>query len=49
MNHPDDEAFTLREGEVVPDVPLIDHRGEPWRFSDHRGSPILAILHRHLA
>jgi phosphoserine phosphatase len=36
-------------GDVVPDLPLLDHTGQPWRFSEHRGTPILAILHRHLA
>jgi peroxiredoxin len=36
-------------GELLPDVPLVDHDGHPWRFSDHRGTPLLLILHRHLA
>lgn len=36
-------------GDLVPDLPLVDNRGHPWRFSEHRGGPILAILHRHLA
>ena len=36
-------------GDVLPDLPLLDHTGQTWRFSEHRGTPILAILHRHLA
>jgi hypothetical protein len=40
---------SLAIGDVVPDLPLVDHDGRPWRFSEHRGAPILAILHRHLA
>jgi hypothetical protein len=33
----------------LPDVPLVDHVGAPWVFSEHRGRPLLLILHRHLA
>jgi peroxiredoxin len=40
---------TIREGDVVPDVALLDHTGAAWRFSEHRGTPLLVILHRHLA
>jgi peroxiredoxin len=36
-------------GDPIPDIELIDHTGEPWRFSDHRGAPIAVVLHRHLA
>jgi peroxiredoxin len=36
-------------GTVVPDVPMIDHNGERWVVSDHRGRPVVLILHRHLA
>lgn len=42
-------AGPLRLGEVVPDVDLVDHRGAPFRFSEHRGRPLLLVLHRHLA
>jgi hypothetical protein len=38
----------IDEGELVPDVALVDHDGNRWRFSDHRGRPILLVLHRHL-
>jgi len=37
------------EGDLFPDVGLVDHDGNPWRFVDHRGRPLLLILHRHLA
>jgi hypothetical protein len=40
---------TVREGDLLPDVALLDHTGEPWSFPRHRGRPILAVLHRHLA
>jgi peroxiredoxin len=40
---------TLRVGDVVPDVDLIDHDGTAWRISDHRGRPVVLVLHRHLA
>lgn len=49
MNSSGATARSVGVGEVVPDRALIDHRGDPWRFSDHRGTPILAVLHRHLA
>lgn len=39
----------LAEGEVLPDVALVDHDGRPWRLSDHRGRHLVLILHRHLA
>ena len=39
----------IHEGEPIPDLPLIDHEGEPWRFSDQHGRPLLLVLHRHLA
>ncbi len=39
----------IREGDLVPDVALVDHEGYPWRFSEHRGRPLVVILHRHLA
>jgi peroxiredoxin len=39
----------LRIGEVVPDVTLADHTGAPWRLGEHRGHPVVLVLHRHLA
>ncbi|MEX1106905.1 MAG: hypothetical protein WEB78_11955 [Ilumatobacteraceae bacterium] len=41
--------MTLRVGDVVPDVDLIDHAGRPWCVSQHRGRPVVLVLHRHLA
>lgn len=39
----------ISEGDVLPDVALVDHDGHRWRFDDHRGRPLVLILHRHLA
>jgi peroxiredoxin len=39
----------IGEGDALPDVPLVDHGGRPWRFSDNRGRPLVLVLHRHLA
>jgi peroxiredoxin len=39
----------IGEGDLLPDVDLVDHEGRPWRFSDHRGRPLVLVLHRHLA
>jgi peroxiredoxin len=39
----------IGEGDVLPDVALVDHEGRSWRFSDHRGRPLVLVLHRHLA
>ncbi len=36
-------------GEPMPDPQLVDHDGNPWRLSQHRGGPVVLILHRHLA
>jgi peroxiredoxin len=41
--------MTLRTGDVLPDVPLVDSSGRAWRLSDYRGRPAVLILHRHLA
>jgi peroxiredoxin len=41
--------MTARIGQVLPDVSLIDQNGARWRLSDHRGRPVVLILHRHLA
>lgn len=50
MPHDDDMRVPrLRVGDVVPDVDLVDHLGEPWRVSRHRGRPVVLVLHRHLA
>jgi len=43
------DTRVIDEGGLLPDVPLVDHDGQPWRFSDHRGTPLLLVLHRHLA
>lgn len=39
----------LRVGTIAPDIDLVDHTGERWRLSDHRGSPCIVVFHRHLA
>lgn len=39
----------IGEGQPLPDVALVDHEGAPFRFSDHRGRPLVLVLHRHLA
>lgn len=41
--------MTLRIGDPLPDVELVDHLGRPWRLHDHRGRPVVLVLHRHLA
>jgi peroxiredoxin len=41
--------MALRVGDRMPDVPMIDHEGRPWHAADHRGRPVVLILHRHLA
>jgi peroxiredoxin len=41
--------MALRVGDPVPDVDLVDHTGGTWRLSDHRGRPVVLVLHRHLA
>jgi peroxiredoxin len=40
---------SLAVGGTLPDVELVDHRGEPWRTGDQRGRPLVLVLHRHLA
>ena len=40
---------TVRVGDVLPDVELVDHTGRPWRPSTFRGRPLVLILHRHHA
>jgi len=39
----------IGEGDLLPDVTLVDHEGALFRFSDHRGRPLVLVLHRHLA
>ncbi|CAN5529727.1 hypothetical protein BH23ACT3_BH23ACT3_06870 [soil metagenome] len=39
----------IGEGNHLPDVPLVDHEGRTFRFSDHVGRPLVLVLHRHLA
>lgn len=39
----------IGEGDVVPDVALIDHEGVMFRLSEQRGRPLVLVLHRHLA
>ena len=39
----------IGEGDLLPDVALVGHEGAPFRFSDHRGRPLVLVLHRHLA
>jgi peroxiredoxin len=41
--------MALQTGDVVPDVELVDHEGGRWRLADHRGRPVVLVLHRHLA
>jgi len=41
--------MTLRVGDRMPDIELVDHAGGPWRLDDHRGRPVVLVLHRHLA
>ncbi len=39
----------IDEGDPFPDLTLVDHDGQPWRFSDHRERFLVVVLHRHLA
>lgn len=41
--------MTLRLGDPLPDLELVDHTGETWRTADQRGRPLVLVLHRHLA
>ena len=41
--------MTLRIGDLVPDVELVDHDGDRWSIAEQRGKPVVLILHRHLA
>ena len=39
----------IGEGDMVPSAALVDHEGTQWSFEEHRGRPLVLILHRHLA
>jgi peroxiredoxin len=39
----------IGEGDLLPSLALVDHEGNPWSLQEHRGRPIVLILHRHLA
>ena len=39
----------IGEGDPFPDLALVDHEGQPWRFSEHRERFLVVVLHRHLA
>ena len=41
--------MTLRVGEALPDIELVDHNGRPWKTREMRVRPLVLILHRHLA
>ena len=41
--------MTVRFGDLMPDVELVDQAGRPWRLHEQRGRPVVLILHRHLA
>jgi peroxiredoxin len=38
----------LPVGSVAPDFALYTDRGEEWRLSEHRGTPLILMFHRHL-
>lgn len=44
-----DGTATIGIGDLVPDLELRDHEGRPWTVGQHRGHPIVLVLHRHLA
>ncbi len=43
------DPMTLRIGDLLPEIELVDHNGQPWRTVELRGRPLVLILHRHLA
>lgn len=51
--HPPEPPMTpqrvIGEGDLVPAVVLVDHEGSQWSLEEHRGRPLVLILHRHLA
>ena len=40
--------MTAHVGDILVDVPLLDHELRAWRISEQRGRPVVLILHRHL-
>jgi hypothetical protein len=40
--------MTLEIGQRLGNISLIDPDGNPWRPADHRGRPLVLVLHRHL-
>lgn len=40
--------MTAHVGDILGDVPLVDHDLRPWLISEQRGRPVVLILHRHL-
>lgn len=42
-----DVPAVIGVGEHVPELALVDDRGEGWRLDAHRGEPLLLIFHRH--
>jgi peroxiredoxin len=45
----DPAVVTAEPGEVAPDIELPDDEGGRWRLSEHHGTPVVVIFHRHLA
>jgi peroxiredoxin len=41
--------MTLRVGDLLPQIELVDHDRNVWRISDQLGRPLVLVLHRHLA
>lgn len=41
--------MTLRTGDLLPALELVDSTGQTWRTLDQRGRPLVMVLHRHLA
>ena len=41
--------LTVRVGDLLPEVELVDEAGRIWRTADQLGRPLVLILHRHLA
>lgn len=39
--------MSVSVGDPAPDLELLDDRGERWRIDDHRGVPLVIVLHRH--
>jgi peroxiredoxin len=39
-----DDATDLSVGSSAPDFELYTHENEPWRLSDHRGTPVVLLF-----